>query len=74
MILVVHDVEETRNGIEMLLQAVGHQVETARNETEAIAQRLGARASAARRHRPSAARLRKAGNSSRLVRSRCRGA
>jgi len=43
VILVVHDVEETRDSIEMLLKAVGHQVETARNETEAIEKAVGRR-------------------------------
>jgi DNA-binding response OmpR family regulator len=43
VILVVHDVEETRDGIEMLLKAVGHRVETARNETEAVDKAIGRR-------------------------------
>jgi CheY-like chemotaxis protein len=36
MILVVEDVEETRDGIEKLLKADGYRVNTARNEAEAI--------------------------------------
>ena len=44
VILVVDSVEETRDGIEKLLTAVGHQVQTARSEIEAIEK--------ASRHRP----------------------
>jgi CheY-like chemotaxis protein len=36
VILVIEDVEETREGIERLLTASGYQVSTARNEDEAI--------------------------------------
>jgi len=36
VILVVEDVEETRDGIERLLTADGYQVSTARNEEEAV--------------------------------------
>jgi CheY-like chemotaxis protein len=37
IVLVANDVEETRDGIELLLAADGYQVEPARNEGEAIA-------------------------------------
>jgi CheY-like chemotaxis protein len=36
LILVVHDVEETRDGIESLLQASGYRVDPARSEEEAV--------------------------------------
>src|SRR5690242_7715795 len=36
LILVLHDVEETRDGIEKLLQASGYRVDPARNEEEAV--------------------------------------
>ena len=36
VILVIEDVEETRHGIERLLNASGYQVSTARDEEEAI--------------------------------------
>jgi len=43
-ILVADDVEETRDGIELLLEADGYRVDPARNESEAI--------ESACRHRP----------------------
>src|SRR5437763_14333775 len=36
LILVIEDVEETRDGIEKLLQADGYRVDPARNEEDAI--------------------------------------
>ena len=36
VILVIEDVEETRDGIEQLLTTSGHRVRTARNEDEAV--------------------------------------
>ncbi len=44
IILAVHDVEETRDGIEKLLTADGYRVDAARNEDDAVAK--------ARRQRP----------------------
>lgn len=37
LILVLHDVEETRDGIEALLTADGYRVDPARNEEDAVA-------------------------------------
>lgn len=37
MILVTHDVEETRDGIEALLSADGYGIESARSEDDAVA-------------------------------------
>ena len=40
IVLVANDVEETRDGIELLLAADGYRVEPARNESEAIEKAL----------------------------------
>ena len=40
LILVVHDVEETRDGIEKLLQTTGYRVDPARDEREAVCRAL----------------------------------
>jgi CheY-like chemotaxis protein len=41
LILVVHDVEETRDGIDKLLQSSGYRVDAARDEQEAVQRALG---------------------------------
>jgi CheY-like chemotaxis protein len=40
LILVLHDVEETRDGIEKLLQSSGYRVDPARDEREAVRRAL----------------------------------